>query len=1017
MKSAGAIIDGTPWHIPTYPPPPYNDTTRGYIGSAPNYKLLCVGGSWLGTLDPLDGIIPYLLSLKTRLIGQQFIPVALSYSFLAYNNVYTQDIVNLAYNNGMLFVNGAGNDEHYPYVAQVDPYGISVACLADGNGRGNSTYGPGVKISAPSTMQATSYAAPVVAGIIGLMKSYNPSLSPDDIRTKLLQSVNPIGYGLWHPNPQQSLLGTGRVDAFQAISNRKISPLWSAGIPQNLSGPIFMGPSTYPNIDPQIGGVDTISFPYGETINLGSPSTPTVIELPRSCTLKVWGTLNISNTVRVYGGAIKFMNGAKVIINDRGVFSLCNTSLIFGNGTTEWAFSNGRIELEGVKNNWYSTPDIGIPFGSVLKLSGTGTLSCASDQEIYIAGECSVEANASITFDPVTQGRLYIEHGGYCYLRQNSLLSDVFVYIFDEGLLNLYSAKIEISRDHVIVNFGTITATYNSYFSGKNHEVWGFIQCTSSSAHLGLTNVTIEAANQGIQLFNASSYSNSLYDVHFKNNLEYRTGTAITLQQGSYLSIYYTTFDTSWASKLLVSGSTANIAYSQFKYSLFDGANITLNSTVYSLQSSYSENQQSGVLVNSSNFIGGVQGFPAQPAYNRLDNNAMYGMKAINSALIQMGDYNFGGSPLNATNAFTGNNPKSIYAYFSFVEGDLNWYDFIPLGCNGGSYAPLSPAEKSSVYDFVGILPQVDYALCADNVPVPFTSPDRTLSKTNSISILTPQELFKRATYYLSANMFRRAFLSYDSLLRYHINSAEANQAISHLYYGVKQWMLQRPDSASILKDKFLRYYDSVRVLNLPSYLKRQFTNIAAALHRDVGSLSTAEQLYDWLKQQTDSTMKRNALNNLINLAALRGDSMQVKSYGNSLSQIGMTYTETKHYLHALYVSKLSGQYTPAPPSILVNEKNVPNENVYRTFLIESISPNPFWDESTIYYTTNTEHLDIQVKLLDKLGREIRKLDAGAKQKGLHTVSINSINLPGGMYFVVITDGRHSSARKLVVVK
>ncbi len=62
----------------------------------------------------------------------------------------------------------------------------------------------------------TSYSSPMVAGVIGLMFSVNPNLTPDEVRDILKSTADDI-YHIPENAPYVGLLGAGRVNAYRAV--------------------------------------------------------------------------------------------------------------------------------------------------------------------------------------------------------------------------------------------------------------------------------------------------------------------------------------------------------------------------------------------------------------------------------------------------------------------------------------------------------------------------------------------------------------------------------------------------------------------------------------------------------------------------------------------------------------------------------------------------------------------------------------------------------------------------------
>ena len=143
-----------------------------------------------------------------------------------------EDVIRKAYENDILFVAAAGNantnndrNPHYPSSYNI-PNVISVAAL-DRNDQLASFSNFGVKsvaIAAPGVdilstwlgddyeeKSGTSMATPVVAGVAALIVAENPRISVDDLRAKLLASVDPL------PVLKNKVTSGGRINAAKAL--------------------------------------------------------------------------------------------------------------------------------------------------------------------------------------------------------------------------------------------------------------------------------------------------------------------------------------------------------------------------------------------------------------------------------------------------------------------------------------------------------------------------------------------------------------------------------------------------------------------------------------------------------------------------------------------------------------------------------------------------------------------------------------------------------------------------------
>ena len=145
------------------------------------------------------------------------------------SSTYGQNVCNAAFNAGSILVAAAGNDgtnqQFYPAAYNNI---ISVASTTTTDAKSSfSQYGTWIKISAPGSsirscdagtgyqsLSGTSMASPHVAGLLGLMKSYVPTASNQDIINCLYSSADDIssvnsGY--------TGQLGAGRINAYQAL--------------------------------------------------------------------------------------------------------------------------------------------------------------------------------------------------------------------------------------------------------------------------------------------------------------------------------------------------------------------------------------------------------------------------------------------------------------------------------------------------------------------------------------------------------------------------------------------------------------------------------------------------------------------------------------------------------------------------------------------------------------------------------------------------------------------------------
>ncbi len=141
-----------------------------------------------------------------------------------------------AFSRGVVIVKSAGNDRSsQPDPLELEPFVINVSAVDDRDYKASyADYGEWVSVCAPggdlnsgrpglisTTMyggyteqQGTSFAAPVVAGLAGLIKSFAPGKSAADIVFQITGTADEID----HLNPAyRGQLGSGRINALRAL--------------------------------------------------------------------------------------------------------------------------------------------------------------------------------------------------------------------------------------------------------------------------------------------------------------------------------------------------------------------------------------------------------------------------------------------------------------------------------------------------------------------------------------------------------------------------------------------------------------------------------------------------------------------------------------------------------------------------------------------------------------------------------------------------------------------------------
>ena len=217
-------------------PTSYHGTMVAGIISAKTNNMVGIAGIAGGNNSAGSKIIPYRAKTASQDILSIYDAVSkgvkvINMSFSVAGSSLFDTAIDYAYNNGVTIVCASGNE----YSSQIDypashEHTIAVGSMTSSYRRATSSnYGEGLDLVAPgvgirSTATSnenyyyvdsgTSYATPYVSGVVALMLSVNPNLTPDGIKSilhdtakKLSSSLYPcdsfgwnekVGYGLLH---------------------------------------------------------------------------------------------------------------------------------------------------------------------------------------------------------------------------------------------------------------------------------------------------------------------------------------------------------------------------------------------------------------------------------------------------------------------------------------------------------------------------------------------------------------------------------------------------------------------------------------------------------------------------------------------------------------------------------------------------------------------------------------------------------------------------------------------------
>jgi hypothetical protein len=201
-------------------------------GVAPHCRIMCLrAGTSRGYLeeDDVAAALLYGAQMGASVINMSFGDVVAS--------PLLREAVQLAHSAGVTLVASAGNDSnaqaHYPSgYSEV----ISVGASDRFDRRAYfSNYGPAVDLMAPGTeilttekgggcasglWQGTSFSAPLVSAVAGLVLAVNPNLSTDDIRHILITTADDLRYGFGSAGWDDETTH-GRLNARRAVEQAR----------------------------------------------------------------------------------------------------------------------------------------------------------------------------------------------------------------------------------------------------------------------------------------------------------------------------------------------------------------------------------------------------------------------------------------------------------------------------------------------------------------------------------------------------------------------------------------------------------------------------------------------------------------------------------------------------------------------------------------------------------------------------------------------------------------------------
>ncbi|MDX1812237.1 MAG: S8 family serine peptidase [Gammaproteobacteria bacterium] len=314
---------------------------------------------------------------------------------------------------GGLITISAGNDGAY-YATSDSKNMIVVSATDSGDNKTSwSTYGDFVDVAAPGLSiwtttngggygapSGTSFSAPLTAGVLALIKSANPNLSPDEVENILESTAKDLGAPGWDTS-----YGHGRVDAYQAV----LTAMGTTGSGGGSSSGGTVADTTAPSVSLNSPGntvsgtvnisasaaddtqLDSLAIYAGSTL-LGSTSNGS-LSVSWNTTLVADGNITLKAVAVDSSGNTSNKTASVTVANNIANDTVAPTVNIVGISEGQTISRNTSVTIDAADDVALSTVNCYIN-GSLVS-SGNTSLTCNINVKKLKSGSHNLSANAT----------------------------------------------------------------------------------------------------------------------------------------------------------------------------------------------------------------------------------------------------------------------------------------------------------------------------------------------------------------------------------------------------------------------------------------------------------------------------------------------------------------------------------------------------------------------------------------------------------------------------------------------